>query len=262
MSPAESAAEALGIAVTAVTDVMPIKHGLTNESWLVRTDSDAVVVRLGNIAEDELQIDRASEAAILDAVARVGIGADVLLNDRARRVLVTRYLGPAWTHEEALRERNVERIARLLQRLHEMTPPPGAHRVDLAASIAGYLDILATRRAESVLTIEGARRRAQDAIAALGASPVCLCHNDVHHLNVVDDGSLHLIDWEYAGIGEPLFDLASVCVYHRYNDVRTERLLGSYLGFVDRAVWEQLEEAKWLFGYVRDLWLAVRESVA
>src|SRR5581483_3768020 len=37
-----------------------------------------------------------------------------------------------------------------------------------------------------------------------------LCHNDLLSANLIDDGRrLWLVDWEYAGIGHPLFDLAN-----------------------------------------------------
>ena len=43
---------------------------------------------------------------------------------------------------------------------------------------------------------------------ALDAS--VLCHNDSHWDNVLDDGDdLWVIDWEYAGMGDPMFDLAA-----------------------------------------------------
>jgi thiamine kinase-like enzyme len=81
----------------------------------------------------------------------------------------------------------------------------------------------------------------------------------VHHLNIVDAGELRLIDWEYAGIGEPMFDLASVCVYQRYDERRRHQLLSAYPGGSEAAAYQRLEMACWLFEYVRELWLAVRE---
>jgi len=89
-------------------------------------------------------------------------------------------------------------------------------------------------------------------------STACLCHNDVHHLNVVGGENLRLIDWEYAGVGEPLFDLASACVYHRYGRSQRERLLSTYGAPSDTISWQRLELACWLFDYIRDLWMAVR----
>ena len=59
------AAGALGIAHEAILSCEPIKHGLTNESWLVRTKHDDVVVRISSAHENSLQIDRESEALVL-----------------------------------------------------------------------------------------------------------------------------------------------------------------------------------------------------
>ena len=90
MSPALVGAAALGVEPESVVDVEPIKHGLTNESWLVRTRTDAVIVRSSNPAANELRIDRASESVVLEVVAAAGIGPPVLLNDPQRNLLVTR----------------------------------------------------------------------------------------------------------------------------------------------------------------------------
>ncbi len=37
-----------------------------------------------------------------------------------------------------------------------------------------------------------------------------LCHNDAFHSNFIHSDRLYLIDWEYAGMGDIFFDLASI----------------------------------------------------
>lgn len=262
MSPAEVAATALQIPVSDVIVVEPIKHGLTNESWLVRTRADVVVVRISGANEEALRIDRESEARILTATAAAGIGAPVLQCDPTRHVLVTRYLGPPWSQADAASESNIVRAAKLLQRLHALEAPPGVRNVDLGATVEGYLTTLRLYGAESGLTGSLLHERARAVATALRADSVSrLCHNDVHHLNIVDSGELRLIDWEYAGLGEPLFDLASVCVYHRYDRTQREVLLSAYSEGASPASAPRLELALWLFEYVRDLWAAVRTMV-
>jgi thiamine kinase len=111
------------------------------------------------------------------------------------------------------------------------------------------------------LITKSLRDRAQQVALKLREnSAATLCHNDVHHLNVTDDGNLRLIDWEYAGVGQRLFDLASVCVYHNYDKLQREQLLSAYTSLTELTTWHRLELACWLFDYVRDLWMAVRES--
>lgn len=258
-APTQVAAVALELGSGAIRDIEPIKHGLTNRSWLVTTDQDRCVVRISDASAAELQIDRNSEAVVLEVVARAGIGPDVLRCDPQRGILVTRYLGPTWTKRDAHASENIERLAVLLRRLHALDVPGGVRAVDLAATVHGYLRTLDERGIQSGLTLPALRDCADETAMQLRkGSTACLCHNDVHHLNVVDGDSLRLIDWEYAGIGEPLFDLASLCVYHRFQRSQRERLLSAYAAPSETVSWQRLELACWLFDYIRDLWMAVR----
>jgi thiamine kinase len=245
----------------AVRSVEPIKHGLTNRSWLVTTDDDRFVVRIGDEAStQELQIDRNSEATVLELVSRAGIGPEVLRCDPERGILVTRYLGATWNERDAQLGENIDRIAALLRRLHTLETPKSVRTVDLASTVHGYLQTLDERGSCSGLTSPPLRECAdKTAMRLRKGSTTCLCHNDVHHLNIVDGDSLRLIDWEYAGVGEPLFDLASLCVYHRYRRAQRERLLSAYAAPSETVSWQRLELACWLFDYIRDLWLAVRQ---
>jgi thiamine kinase-like enzyme len=258
-APAEIAARALAAPLESVIAVERIKHGLTNQSWRVRTASDVVVVRISTADEDALRIDRASEARILAVVAEAGIGAPVLRCDPAHHILVTRYLGPPWTFEDAATPHNIERLAGLLQRLHATPAPPAVREVDLRTTVAGYAATLSAHGAGGELASSTLQRRAAELTSFLrGDAKAVLCHNDVHHLNIVDDGALRLLDWEYAGLGEPLFDVASVCVYHRYARAERAALLRAYAARPDDSLAARLDAALWLFEYIRDLWLAVR----
>lgn len=255
MSPAELAAPWLA---GGITSVERIKQGMTNQSWLVRGAGDAVVVRISHHDPERLQIDRASEASILAAVERAGIGPQVLLCDPESNVLITRYLGPTWSDEDAARDENVVRVGRLLSRLHALDVPTGARRIDLTQVVSGYLaDLNAHGEAVEIRTPQ-LQRRAHEAAAVLEASSrPRLCHTDVHALNLVDNAGLRLLDWEYAGVGEPMLDIASLSIFHRYPAERRRLLLESYGGTVDQSSWRRLELACWLFDYIRELWLAV-----
>jgi thiamine kinase len=256
---AQVAAVALDLGAGTIRSIEPIKHGLTNSSWLVSADADRFVVRISDRFAAELQIDRNSEAAVLQLVARAGIGPEVLRCDPESGILVTRYLGATWTERDAHLPGNIDRLAVVLRRLHSLDKPASVRVVDLAATVHGYLRTLDERGIRSGLTSQSLRECADaTALQLRKDSSACLCHNDVHHLNVVDGASLRLIDWEYAGVGEPLFDLASVCVYHRYRRSQREQLLSAYAAPSEAVSWQRLELACWLFDYVRDLWLAVR----
>jgi thiamine kinase len=259
-APAQVVGVALDLGAGRIRDIEPIKHGLTNRSWLVSTEADRFVVRISDVsAAAELQIDRHSETIVLQHVARAGIGPQVLRCDPAHGILVTRYLGPTWTEQDAQSDENIERLAGVLRRLHALDVPAGVRAVDLASTVHGYLRTLDQRGVRGGLVSPALRECADETAAKLRKeSTPCLCHNDVHHLNIVGGDPVRLIDWEYAGIGEPLFDLASLCVYHRYDKPQRERLLRAYGARSGVINWQRLELACWLFDYIRDLWMAVR----
>jgi thiamine kinase len=262
MSPRELAARALGSDAHDIVSIDEIKHGLTNESWLVRTASDAVVVRISNRQWASLQIDRGAEALALDAVARAGIGPEVVASDVSRGVLVTRYLGPTCTPQQMTEPALIERLGRLYRVLHDMRAPRDLREVHLPSVIAGYLETLDTlgRQVEPMEPHLRARALALATEITESSTPA-LCHNDVHHLNLVDREPLRLIDWEYAGLGEPYFDLASVCVYHDYSMQHRALLLQAYAGIIHPASVERLSKCCWLFEYIRELWSCVRAGM-
>jgi thiamine kinase len=262
MSPAQIAAAVLRVNETEIASVEAIKHGLTNDSWVVNAANASVVVRISSADERALQIDRANEALVLAAVEQAGLGPEVLLCDPARRVLVTRLAGRVWSLSEATAERSIDSIAQMLARLHSMLVPQGISSVDLSVAVSGYQQTLEARGENMGPTAQSLSRRALEIAHLLTAvSRPVLCHNDVHHLNIVESSTgVRLIDWEYAGVGEPLFDLASACVYHSYDKTQRERLLRAHSPDADHTDWHRLELACWLFEYIRELWMRVRQA--
>ena len=69
--------------------------------------------------------------------------------------------------------------------------------------------------------------------AAFLADPIELrpCHNDLLNANFIDDGTrIRIIDWEYAGMGDPFFDLGNFSINHELTPDEDEILLAAYDG--------------------------------
>ena len=65
--------------------------------------------------------------------------------------------------------------------------------------------------------------------AAVGPVRLVFGHNDLLAANFIDDGErLWLIDWDYAGLNSPLFDLANLASNNRFSEAEEERLLEAY----------------------------------
>lgn len=260
MTPEQVAAELWQVDADRLTATR-IKGGLTNESWSVQGEHESVVVRISTADEQALQLNRSSEAAVLWLVERAGIGAQVLLCEPERRVLVTRQLNAHTLTAEAMQQSDtIKKVALLLRHLHSLSTPASVQHTNLIAILHGYwrsLDTLAIQHDSSEV-----RARAREIAEESACAPQrCLCHNDVHHLNLMsDERRLWLLDWEYAGVGDPFFDLASVCCYHDYDQPLREQLLIAYRGELLAAEHTRLGRMCWLFDYINGLWFAVRNS--
>jgi len=227
--------------------------GLSNQAWRVEQGGQAWYARLGYEDAERLGVNRHSECALLAVVAAVGFAPDVLACDPSTGLLVTRYIeGRTWQVTDAGEPRNLARIGSLLARLHTTPPAPGI----AAVSYADQARRLASTIPDGDATAAALRRRADQAFERIERRQPrrALCHHDLHHLNVVDTGArLWLVDWEYGGVGDPLFDVAGFLALHELGAAETDLLLGAYGAGApfDREV---LPEARWAFDYVQWLW--------
>jgi thiamine kinase-like enzyme len=162
---------------------------------------------------------------VCEALAAAGLGHAPVRFDAEAGVYLRRYVpGRAWSAEDLQNTRNLERLAELLRRVHAL-PPAGRKFKPLKA---------AGRYARQIGTAKAGNLFGQAATAYALAEPAtpALCHNDLFCGNVIesDDDGLALIDWEYAGIGDPFFDLAVVVRHHELAEAPARHFLGAYLG--------------------------------
>ncbi|MGC3980864.1 MAG: choline/ethanolamine kinase family protein [Steroidobacteraceae bacterium] len=258
MRAVEVAAEVLSVPAAALS-AERIKGGLTNESWYVHSASEAVVVRISTADEQALQLNRASEAIVLQVAQQADIGAEVLLCAPQRRLLVTRKLVAETLTLGALHQPvAMTALASLLRRLHALPVPDAVQRIDLTQVLQGYWHTLDARG--PVIDVDARVQALHIAEESARVANLCLCHNDIHHLNLLSNGQrLWLLDWEYAGIGDPFFDLASVCCYHGYDVKLRSQLLSTYLEHGGPTDFSRLQRMCWLFDYIKNLWLTVRQ---
>lgn len=205
--------------------------GLTNQNFLVVGERAKAVVRQAG-AGTHAYINRASERQAAEEASRLGVGAELWHFDVTSGVQVCAYLEGAKTMTaEAFRAPGtVERAALCFRRLHREAAP-FLTRFELFAMIDTYLEILAKKGATLPAEFASARTQAEAARAALSsrALPTAPCHCDPLAENFLDTGTrMYLIDWEYCGNNDPMWDLADLAVEAEFGASQEERLLNSY----------------------------------
>lgn len=85
--------------------------------------------------------------------------------------------------------------------------------------------------------------------------PRVLCHNDIYAVNwIVGQEGLCLIDWEYAGMNDPMNDLATMAVRDELPKSVIDQMLSHYFGHVP--VLPELRHAYGVFALSSWYWMA------
>jgi len=226
-----------------------LSNGPTNGSYLVERDGERFVLRIDKPEARRLGLNRESERAVLEALAGAGLDRPPLLADPARGLLLRAFVpGRAWRFEELHEPGNLARLAGLLRRVHAL--PPAGRPFDPLGAAARYADQVGTARARERY------EAAANAFAHIGPAAPALCHNDPVCGNVLEtDGGPMLIDWEYAGIGDPFFDLAVVVRHHGVAAEAAQAFFAAYLGREPAAAeTRRLERQCAFYACLLDLW--------
>ena len=203
--------------------------GLENASFRVTSAAGDWVVRIAGARDARFAINRVAERQVQAFAAAAGFAPAVVHADPAHGILVSEYLaGAAWTREEARAPERIRALGVRLGELHALEVPRGVRRVNVHDVLAHYLEIAATGAAPISREDIGARLRWS--LATYKAPPQALCHNDLHHLNVLGTAPLTFVDWEYGGVGDPIFELAAVIGYHDLDLDQRELLLEAHGG--------------------------------
>jgi thiamine kinase-like enzyme len=214
----------------------PLSGGITNRNFLVTVGGvhDRYVIRLAGNDTHLLGISREVEHAATVAAAGVGVGPEVTAFIRPEGYLVTRFIeGSPVSFEEVRQRDTLARIADSLRRIHDGPPIPGLF-VPLRI-VEAYRALAQARGVRIPPEYEVAAAIGRRIELACLAEPIepRPCHNDLLNANFIDDGSrIRIVDWEYAGMGDPYFDLGNFSINHELTPDDDAALLGAYHGSV------------------------------
>jgi thiamine kinase-like enzyme len=238
-----------GSARQAGIEIERLGGGLTNVSYKVTTGGAAYVLRLAGESTSEY-IDRKAEEHNARVAAGAGVNADVVYFDARDGTMVTRFVeGVSMNAGDGFcRDSGAPvRAARALKRVHSLGKLFRS-RFDVFAAIDGYLDLLRGWRMPLPEDYYEVWQRARAVRMALEASPAALvpCHNDPWPGNLLDaDGRIYLIDWEYSGMNDPMWDLADLSVEVGFEPEQDRTMMEAYYGArLSPALYSRLEVYK------------------
>ena len=209
-----------------------LSGALTNASYKVVSDSGAYVLRLAGAGTSDY-VDRASEEHNARIAAGIGVNAEVLYFDAANGTMLSRFvesrpmeggggMGRAGLVRATLALRSVHEQGRVFR-----------SRFDAFEAMDRYLVLLRGLGATVPAAYRELMREARAVRRVLEASPVRLvpCHNDPWPGNFLDTGGrVYVIDWEYSGMNDPMWDLGDLSVEAGLGPEQDRAMLTAYYG--------------------------------
>ncbi len=212
--------------------VSPLAGGITNLNYKVDVDDESFVARIGSPDARLLGVRRRRERAATVSAWRAGVAPEVFYWSESRGILVTRFVpGRTFVAEEPIGPDRVARITAAMRRYHAGSPYVGP--TSPFKTITAWAAIARGRGAPVPADLDDLIDRLRPIRAALSRRPVRAtpCHNDLWGPNLIDDGErVTVIDWEYAGMGDPLYDLASLAIHHSDGEAWDAGLVAAYAG--------------------------------
>lgn len=223
--------------------------GITNRSYRLRSEGCDLALRWPG-ASASRYLDRAAEAGNAAAVADLGLAPPVLAADPGAGWYITAYAtgSQELTAGDFADPVVFAEVATLLTRLHrsEVRFP---FQQGLFQAIDLYLDLAPE---PGMLNL---RRRLDPVMAALArhAGPRVPCHIDPNPANFLRcaDRSLYLIDWEFAAMEEPIWDLAAIALEADMSEAAQRAVLQPLVGV---GQWPRFELYKTALALVAASW--------
>ncbi len=214
--------------------VLLLEGGITNRNFRVNFGGTDYVVRLPGKDTDLLGIDREAERLATRRAAELELGPKVAAMLDQPPCLVTCFVESRQLGAEELREpARIEEVARDLRAFHDsgLDLPTDFYASEI---VSHYAEVTQSRGGTLPEGFEHARDCARKVVKAVRKNPDhqrTPCHNDLLAANFLHDGErIVIVDWEYAGMGDPFFDLGNFTVNNGLDDAGEERLLTTYFG--------------------------------
>lgn len=246
------------------TAVVPIEAGITNRNYRVEVDGETFVLRLAGTDTELLGIDRAAEVEAGRVAAEAGVGPEVVAFEPDLGCIVTRFVAGSPIPEEELGNEGVMlSVVSSIRAIHGSRPIRATFPV--FRIVEGFREIAAERGVRVPDDYEAAHAvagRIEEALAAAPA-PLTTCHNDLLNANFLLEGDhTWIVDYEYAGMGDPFFDLGNFSINHELDADGDAALLAAYAGEARPSALARITLMRVLSDFREAMWGVLQQGIS
>ena len=205
--------------------INPLEGGITNLNFLVNHGNEKLVVRLGQDIPEHL-VYRSNEINVSKAAHEIGVSPKLIHSEQG--VLVLEFIESETLDPKGV-QKNLERIIPVIKKIHNEIPnflsgQPAIFWVFHV--IKYYANFLRSNHSSHQDKIDDLLYKASKLEKLSSPREIVFGHNDFLAANFLDDGSkIWVVDWEYGGFNDPLFDIGGLASNNDFNqDLEKEAL--------------------------------------
>lgn len=209
--------------------VLDIKKvgGMTNNNYIVETDKKKYIFKFFGKGTEKL-INRELEKQNLPIVKEIGLDVENYSFDTNEGIQINEYIDDAKTFDkETIKEKLLE-ISNILRKVH-LSKGKFNSKFDIFKEIEKYENLIEKKIDFPYYEkIRNKTLQLKKDLNYLGIEEKN-CHMDLVPENFIEDknGKIYLIDWEYCGINDPMWDIAALFIESDF----TKKEEGEFLSF-------------------------------
>ena len=252
--------------VFGITEYIDIKRlgGMTNHSYKVTLKNEngidtEYLIRLPGDGTEEI-INRLDERKSTELGCKLNIDSRLLyFGDDGQKIMEFIHNPQPMSDGVMRRKENIQQAAGIFHRLHTCGEDTGV-RFEVFEMADLYEKIIRESGVAFYADYDNVKQTVMDIKAevdSVGTAKRVPCHNDclVDNWVLDEDGRLYLIDWEYSGMNEPMWDLSCLSIEAEYTEDNDDELLVAYFGHeVSKEEKKRFIAAKLYVDYLWTLW--------
>ena len=259
----ELIAKVFDIPQSHIRGLRTLKAGMTNKSFLFEVNDQSYICRIPGKGTD-LLIDRKHEYDSYMAVKELHITEKIIYFDKESGYKISKFYEGS-RNADPKNTKEMSRCMELLKSLHDKHIQVG-HSFDIAERIKYYTELCKESGGISFEDVAFVQKNMKILLDVLDnmKSQTCLCHIDsvADNFIITADNRIKLIDWEYAGMAEPIIDIAMCAIYSYYTKEEANALLESYLKRQPTdCEYKKLYAYMALSGYLWALWTVYKSNI-
>lgn len=224
--------EALKVKDEDITEVTPA-GGMTNKNYRICVKDARYILRVAGTGTEQM-INRNTEMFNSAIASEKGYNVEVPYFNLETGVKISKFIENAetLTHRSVKKEENLKQVTAILRSLHESKDFHMDNEFNVFRELEKYEDILRGDGGDFFDDYDEVRERVmalEEELKECGRVFVP-SHNDLVSENLVKntEGRIYLIDWEYSGINDDMWDLAALSLENEFSEDDIELMFRLY----------------------------------